>query len=76
MKRTIRRPIFEEEAGNGDTGTSVPSLARAMRKMGNNKTGLQTLGRDKTRKARELEKHSARSNKNWLEPKLLQKTLH
>ena len=26
--------IFEEEASNGETGTSVPSLARAMRTSG------------------------------------------
>ena len=35
-KRTILgEPMFEEEAGNGDTGISVPSLARAMTKDGN-----------------------------------------
>ena len=33
-REPLREPIFEEEAGNGDTGTSVPSLARDMRKDG------------------------------------------
>ena len=33
-REPLGEPIFEEEAGNGDTGTSVPSLTRAMRKGG------------------------------------------
>ena len=31
-REPVGEPIFEEEAGTGDTGTSVPSLTRAMRK--------------------------------------------
>ena len=30
-REPLGEPIFEEEAGKGETGTSVPSLARAMR---------------------------------------------
>ena len=33
-RELLGESIFEEEAGNGETGTSVPSLARAMRKEG------------------------------------------
>ena len=40
-------------------------------KMGNYKTGLKTLGQNKTRKARARNKHRARSNRKWLEPKWL-----
>ena len=61
--------MFEEEAGTGDTGTSVPSLARAMRK--DEKRQNWVVGQDKTRNAREREKHRARSSRKWLEPKWL-----
>ena len=30
-REPLGEPVFEEEEGNGETGTSVPSLARAMR---------------------------------------------
>ena len=33
-REPLGEPIFEEEAGNGDIGTSVPSLTRALRKGG------------------------------------------
>ena len=39
--------------------------------MRNYKTGLWTLGQDKTRNAREREKHRARLNRKWLEQKWL-----
>ena len=65
-------PMFEEEAGNGDTGISVPSLARAMTKDGETtKLGCRHLDKNKTREARARDKHRARSNKKWLEPKWL-----
>ena len=51
-------PIFEEEASNGETGTSVPSLARVM--SGKQQNWVVD------RSAREQEKHRARSNRKWL----------
>ena len=33
-REPLGEPMFEEEAGNGDTGISAPSLARAMTKDG------------------------------------------
>ena len=50
-REPLGEPIFEEEAGTRDTGTSVPSLARAMRKDGKlKKIGLWTVGQVKTQK--------------------------
>ena len=43
-------PKIEEEAGAEDVGTFAPSLNRAMRKLGNYKTGLWTLGQGKNQK--------------------------
>ena len=43
--------------------------------MGKYKTGLWTLGQNKTRKARARDKHRARSNRKWLELKWLRMNL-
>ena len=40
-------PIFEEEAGNGETGTSVPSLARHENKWETTKLGRRHLDKAK-----------------------------
>ena len=70
-REPLGEPIFEEEAGNGDTGTSVPSLARAMRTGKKLQNWVVDTWDKTTRNAREREKHRARSNKKWLEPKWL-----
>ena len=48
--RTVGRTQFEEEAGAGDTGTSVPSLTRAMREARKLQLGYRHL--DKTKPER------------------------
>ena len=64
----LGEPTFEEVGGKGDTGTPDASSTHAMKQVGINKNGLQTLGQDKTRKARDAEKSYASSNRKWLEP--------
>ena len=68
-KKTVRRTQIRRKTRAGFMGTIVPSLAGAMKNDENDKPGLQTLGQDKTRNAREREKHRARLNRKWNEPK-------
>ena len=58
-------PTFEEEATNGETATSVPSLAPAMRTGGKQQNlGCRHLDKAKP-EALVNEKNSARWNRKW-----------
>ena len=68
----LGEPYFGEEACDGGIGTFVPLLTRARRKAGKLQNWVaDNFGQDKTRNAREREKHRARSSRKWLEPKWL-----
>ena len=70
-REPLGEPKFEEEAGGGDIGTFVPSLTRAMRKAGKLQNWVVDTWTRQNQKAREREKHRARSSRKWLEPKWL-----
>ena len=58
-----REPKFKEEASKRESGTSVPSLERAMETGGKQQNLVVDTG---TRRARERVKHLARSKPKWL----------
>ena len=70
--RTIRRTMIRKKVPSiGEISTSDPSTTLVMRKDGKQQNWVVETWKDKTRKAREREKHRVRSNKRWLEPKWL-----
>ena len=58
-------PVFEEVAGKGDTGTSDPSLTRAMRKWKTTKLGCRHLDKTKLEKLVNV-KNTAHVRTKWL----------
>ena len=69
--RDIGEPKFEEEACIGAIGTFVPSVTRAMNKDGKLQNWIVDTWTRQNQKAREREKHRARSSRKWLEPRWL-----